>query len=584
MPSGNSPILQSDLMAEGDTNKHILFNNAIVKLEDAANRLLEVNMTSGNVTLTEFQFLNFAVFRCSGHTVDRTLTVPDEVGNPAVPSNRQFTVRNAGSADILITHGGSGTTVSFSAGEASVMHTDGTDIVALGAGVAGLALAIEDEGVNITTNANLIDFVGGLVVVTDGTNGMVTVTIDFGSFIDQTDTPAAFTGAEMQSLRVNATADALEFFTPPTPLTTFTSLTDTPAVFTGEAGQFLRINAGETAVEFVDPPAGVATFAALTDTPATFTGEAGQFLRVNAGETAVEYVDPPAGVATFTGLTDTPAAFTGEGGRFLRVNAGATALEFVDAPAGGGGLITATYWRITNLICANTDRFSIATIVYRDAPNGNILTPSTVSAFNEFSAGFAATAAIDTDNATFWASVDKNAGMFFQAQFTTAVNLGEISITARPTTPDQTPQRFTIEYSNNGTSWTVAGTTTEAITAHTSNVARNFDVSSFTDIGVGATSLDRKTANYTLVDGDLDGLTIIEMNLAGANTMTVAPSLTGTEPVTVIQYGVGVTTITAGTGVTLNAAGGLLALRTRFSSCTIIKVSATEYHVIGDLA
>jgi len=98
------------------------------------------------------------------------------------------------------------------------------------------------------------------------------------------------------------------------------------------------------------------------------------------------------------------------------------------------------------------------------------------------------------------------------------------------------------------------------------------------------TTLDRKTANYTVVDGDLDGATVIEMNLAGANTLTVAPSLTGTEPVTIIQYGAGQTTITAGAGVTLRSAGGLLALRLQYSSCTIIPVGSDEFHVIGDLA
>lgn len=97
------------------------------------------------------------------------------------------------------------------------------------------------------------------------------------------------------------------------------------------------------------------------------------------------------------------------------------------------------------------------------------------------------------------------------------------------------------------------------------------------------TVLSRKTADYTLVDGDLNGSTIIEMNLAGANVLTVAPSLTGTEPVTIVQFGAGQTTITAGSGVTLNSADGALKLRSQYSSCTIIRSGTDEFYVIGDV-
>jgi len=114
--------------------------------------------------------------------------------------------------------------------------------------------------------------------------------------------------------------------------------------------------------------------------------------------------------------------------------------------------------------------------------------------------------------------------------------------------------------------------------------SREGNMQKIKDLLLPATVVSRETANYTLVDADLNGSSIIEMNLAGANTLTVAPSLIGTEPVTIIQYGAGQTTITAGVGVTLRSAGGLLALRVQYSYCTIIKVSGTEYHVIGDLA
>lgn len=95
----------------------------------------------------------------------------------------------------------------------------------------------------------------------------------------------------------------------------------------------------------------------------------------------------------------------------------------------------------------------------------------------------------------------------------------------------------------------------------------------------------RKTSNYTLALDDKDAL--IEMNLATANTLTVPPNSSvafpiGTE-VLVTQYGVGVTTITAGAGVTINYSALSLSLANQFSFVSLLKIGTNEWYALGDL-
>lgn len=104
---------------------------------------------------------------------------------------------------------------------------------------------------------------------------------------------------------------------------------------------------------------------------------------------------------------------------------------------------------------------------------------------------------------------------------------------------------------------------------------------SFTVPAAVTTSVDEKTASYTLVAGDFDGKKIIKMNLAGANTLTVPSGLSVTEPVHFIQSGLGATTITA-SGTTLNNKSGLVTDGV-MSLGSIIPDGADNYLVVGDL-
>jgi len=95
-------------------------------------------------------------------------------------------------------------------------------------------------------------------------------------------------------------------------------------------------------------------------------------------------------------------------------------------------------------------------------------------------------------------------------------------------------------------------------------------------------TLARKTDSYTLVAAD-NGQ-VVEMNKATANTLTVPSGVfTAGQQVLITQYGAGQTTI-AGSGVTLRSDGGKLKINSRYSSATILFISATEAYVFGNLA
>jgi hypothetical protein len=94
-----------------------------------------------------------------------------------------------------------------------------------------------------------------------------------------------------------------------------------------------------------------------------------------------------------------------------------------------------------------------------------------------------------------------------------------------------------------------------------------------------------KTASYTLDDLTLRD-NIIEVDSASATTVTIPPDSSLNLPIgasiDVFQINTGEVTIAAGGGVTVNATPGLK-LRTRWSSCTLLKRGANSWIVYGDL-
>lgn len=96
----------------------------------------------------------------------------------------------------------------------------------------------------------------------------------------------------------------------------------------------------------------------------------------------------------------------------------------------------------------------------------------------------------------------------------------------------------------------------------------------------------RKTNDYTLAMTDASGA--VEMNKGTANTLTVPAEATvnfpiGT-PITVVQYGAGVTTIAAAGSVTIRKTAATLAIAAQYGQVRLRKIGADEWIIDGALS
>lgn len=100
-----------------------------------------------------------------------------------------------------------------------------------------------------------------------------------------------------------------------------------------------------------------------------------------------------------------------------------------------------------------------------------------------------------------------------------------------------------------------------------------------------ARGVNTQTASYVLGLGDA-GQTV-EMNVAGANTLTIPPNSSVAFPlktyVNIAQIGAGQTTLTAGAGVTLRAYNAGLKLSGQYAIGTLYKRAADEWVCGGNL-
>ena len=126
------------------------------------------------------------------------------------------------------------------------------------------------------------------------------------------------------------------------------------------------------------------------------------------------------------------------------------------------------------------------------------------------------------------------------------------------------------------------------VTAIASGVIVNADVSASAAIELGKLaeiSTSAQTASYTLVLADKTK--IVEMSVAGANTLTVPLNSSVAFPVgsqiNILQTGAGQTTIAATAGVTINATPGLK-IRAQWSYATLIKRATDTWVLVGDIS
>ncbi|GIX11609.1 hypothetical protein [Elioraea sp.] len=164
----STPNLAIPHVAAAQAQKEVTINDGFDGLDRAVTDFLTVNLSSGDVTLTDAQYRGHRIFRSQGVTVARTLTVP--------AIRREVAIDNADGTAVLTVARGAGF-VDIPPGAALVIYTDGT-----------------------TNGIRPIGGVGGGGGAAD--------------FLDLSDTPSSYAGHSLKPVRVNVGETGLEFFTP----------------------------------------------------------------------------------------------------------------------------------------------------------------------------------------------------------------------------------------------------------------------------------------------------------------------------------------------------------------------------------
>lgn len=111
-----TPILGIPELTNGQVDQFAVVNEMVRGIESATQDFLVVDLTAANLTVSAVNFKKYFMFRCSGHTVARDLTLP--------ANKRNFAVQNTGSATLSIKLGS--TTLTLAADSSAMYYADGT--------------------------------------------------------------------------------------------------------------------------------------------------------------------------------------------------------------------------------------------------------------------------------------------------------------------------------------------------------------------------------------------------------------------------------------------------------------------------
>lgn len=589
MPAGKSPILLNDLMAEGDNNKHIIFNNALVALEDALNRALTVDLSAAGVTLTETQITRFGVFICTGHTVTRTLLIPQTLTASLFPVNRVFAVRNVGTGAITVSHG-VGTTVNVPAASTALVYANGTDIISLGGVSNNATIPVSEDGATVATAVSSFNFTGNAVNLTN-TGGAITITINSPqTMLDLTDVPDSLAGHGGKSVVVKADLTGFEFVR-----TTMTNA-EVKAAYEANANTNAFTDAEKTKLAGIEPGATADMTAA--EIKAAYESNANTNAFTDAEKTKLAGLEASTFKGTYTTDTALAAAHpTSTPGAYAYVDAGAGAsvvLYIWDANdnqwvGGGSGGSTETSASIKTKYEAN--------------PNTNAFTDAEKAKL----AGVETGATADMTGAEIVTAINGQlGGTTWQAGGVTVEDEGTVVLSgatrmnfvgANVSVADAGGGEVTVTVSGSGGgAIAVEDEGTEIIATMTRINFAGTGVTvtdagggeaTITIPGAGGTasplSIVTATGAHTVTNANLGGNVILKVNSATAVSVTVPSGLTGIEALTIIGTGLGDVTIVGAGGVTILSADGNNKLRARYSSATLIPDGANNYLLIGDL-
>lgn len=529
MPLGKTPILQNDLMAEGDNNKFLLFNDALVRLEDAENRRLVVDMTAGDVTLTESQVLRNSVFRCAGHTVARILTLPATVGSGSDPLNRKIAVRNIGTASVTVTFGGGGSTVNVPADSTALLYGDGTDVVSLGGISNSATLSVQDDGVEVVAALEAINFTGtGYTVAATG--GIVTIDITVPDSISDFPEFSALAGQSGKFPQVNPAGTGFDYVTiteetAATIKTKYESNADTNAFTDAEKAKLAAIEAGATAD--MDATEIKTAYESNPNTNAFTDAEKSKLAGLEAQKYKGTYLTDTALTAAHPAPVAGSYAYVDSGvgtGVVLYIWDDSDSLWTVVSGGGGGG----------------TETSASIKLKYEANPDTNAFTDSEKAKLFGIETG----ATADMSGAEIVSAIDTQLGSTAWQSGGGGAGIAEAPIDGN-------------HYVRKDGAW--------------ETIPREIAVST-------------KGVNHVLILADAG--TYVRMDNAAANTLTVPDNATVPFPVgTVIQLrqvGAGQTTVVASAGVNVTTSE-TLKLRKAGSSAALIKVDIDVWDLTGDL-
>ena len=137
-----SPLLGIQLIADNQSYKETTINDALLRLEQANNSSLAVNMASGNVTITANDFQTHMALVVSGLTANRTMTVPNTA--------RWFAVKNLSSYPLTVHASGGSSDIVLAGTSSGLLQCDGAGSILLIASATiyrdfEMVVAISDE-------------------------------------------------------------------------------------------------------------------------------------------------------------------------------------------------------------------------------------------------------------------------------------------------------------------------------------------------------------------------------------------------------------------------------------------------------
>lgn len=114
-----TPILDITEIANSQADQYLTANEAFRALEAAAYAALEVDLSGGDVELTDAELRGYGQYLCSGQTADQALDIPEDIPKTFVVWNLDATY------DVDVDVVGGSSPIAVAPGESGLFALDG---------------------------------------------------------------------------------------------------------------------------------------------------------------------------------------------------------------------------------------------------------------------------------------------------------------------------------------------------------------------------------------------------------------------------------------------------------------------------